>query len=200
MRFYLLLTLSIICFSAYGQADWKKKKEKAGIVVYTRSNDGAPMDEFKALVHLSPTRMNEVLNIILDIESYPMWIPDCMDAEVLWRNGTYHDIHYVSVKAPWPVTNRDVVYEMTATISKNGNHARVELKPRGDYISEKEGFVRLYKGSGFWDLQIVDENTVAVRYQFQGDPGGKVPAWLANSFVVNNPFQTLSNLRERLNN
>ncbi len=40
-----------------------------------------------------------------------------------------------------------------------------------------------------------ENNNVTVIYQFHGDPGGDVPAWLANSFVVSHPYKTLQNLK-----
>jgi len=61
---------------------------------------------------------------------------------------------------------------MTTKLSINRKYALIELKPRGDYIKEKKNFVRLYMGSGFWELEETNTNTVTVKYQFLGDPGG----------------------------
>jgi len=38
---------------------------------------------------------------------------------------------------------------------------------------------------------------VEVVYQVHTEPGGSVPSWLANKFVVEAPLNTLRNLRER---
>jgi len=195
MKIYFLLITCFLFYNLAAEPEWEKRKEKSGIVVYTRAIENTPMDEFKGQVTLSNTSLSEIVEVILDIKNYPKWIPDCMEAEILLKEGKYHDIHYVAVKAPWPVTNRDAIYEMTTTLTNNNTFARINLEPRGDYIKEKKKFVRLYKGSGFWELEESEGNKVKVTYQFLGDPGGKIPAWLANSFVVTNPYQTLINLK-----
>ena len=198
MKISILLISSFLIFSVNEKSEWKKRKEKSGIVVYTRTIEGAPMDEFKCETTFTNTNLTEVLSVISDIEDYPRWLPDCMEAEVLHKKEEYHSIHYIAIKAPWPVTKRDAIYEMTTTLNSENTFARIDLEPRGDYIGEKKNFVRLYKGCGFWELEEMKENMVKVTYQFSGDPGGKVPVWLANSYVVSNPFHTLSNLRKFL--
>ena len=35
-----------------------------------------------------------------------------------------------------------------------------------------------------------------VEYQAHVEPGGSMPAWLANKFVVDAPFETIRDLRE----
>lgn len=195
MKICFLLITSMLFVNLAAEPEWKKRKDKAGITIYTRAIEGAPMDEFKGLVTLSNTTTIEVLNIISDIKNYPKWMPDCIEAEILVQKEDYHSIHYIAVKAPWPVTNRDAVYEMTTNLNNNNTFARIDLKPRGTYLEEKKQFVRLYKGNGFWELEETEDNKVNVTYQFLGDPGGKVPAWLANSYVVTNPYQTLKNLK-----
>jgi hypothetical protein len=39
---------------------------------------------------------------------------------------------------------------------------------------------------------------IKVQFQYFADPGGKIPAWLINTFVVKNPYKTLTNLRRLL--
>lgn len=58
--------------------------------------------------------------------------------------------------------------------------------------------MRMNKGHGFWELEATSTNTVEIRYQFHGDPGGKVPVWQANNNVVSSPFHTLMNLKNIL--
>lgn len=59
--------------------------------------------------------------------------------------------------------------------------------------------VRIRKGSGYWDLEEDNDGNVKVVYQFHGEPGGEIPSWLANSFVVSHPLVTLNNLIKILN-
>ena len=51
------------------------------------------------------------------------------------------------------------------------------------------------KVEGFWSLT-PREGEIEVIYEVHSEPGGSVPAWLANSFVVDAPFNTLQGLRQ----
>jgi hypothetical protein len=180
-------------------SDWELKKQSSGINVYTRSFEGSSFDEFRGVTVLPDVTLTEVLNVILDVQKYDDLFPDCMNPKILKQEGKWYDIHYIQTKGPFPVKDRDSVFEQKTVIDQNGKHARVTLKPLPDYISEKENMVRVKKGSGFWDLKEDDRKNVTVIYQFHGEPGGDIPAWLANSFVVSHPFETLKNLKKRLN-
>jgi hypothetical protein len=199
MYIYFILFISFLFPGPDKEPDWKLRKQKSGIEVYTRFVEGSLFDEFKGLVTLKNTSVNEVLDVILNVENYTNLYPDCINAKMLEQKKKYHDIYYFSIKAPWPVKNRDSVYESVTKISEDKKYARIVLKPLGNYIEEKKGFVRMYNGNGFWELEETEDNTIQITYQFLSDPGGKVPAWLSNSMVVSSPFQTLINLRDILN-
>ncbi len=192
------LFLILLFINPSPDSDWKLKKEKDGIKIYTRSIEGSSFDEFKGITTIEKSSLTEVLDVILDVKNYESLFPDCMNPKVLKQEGKYYDIYYIQVKAPWPVKNRDTVYEQKAMVHENGKHAFVSLKPLPDFIAEDKGFLRIRKGSGFWELEEDDSNNVKVTYQFHGEPGGEIPAWLANSFVVSQPFETLINLINRV--
>jgi hypothetical protein len=73
------------------------------------------------------------------------------------------------------------------------------LNEEAEYLPLQQGFVRVSRVKGFWQLKPY-EGGVEVVYQVHSDPGGSVPAWLANSFVVDAPFNTLINLRKLAEN
>lgn len=200
MYLFRILIVASLFLNFDNDSGWKLRKDKSGITVYTRVVEGSSFEEFKAITILPNTSVTDVLDVISDIKNYTSLMPDCISAKILLRKGNNYNIHYFSVKAPWPVKNRDGVYEATTTISDNNKTARIELKPLGNYIEEEKNFIRLKKGTGYWELEEIDTNATKVTYQFHGDPEGKVPAWLANSYVVSNPFQTFINLKSILKN
>ena len=190
-----LLLLNFILFNSGVKTDWKLRKEESGVKIFTRSVKGSPFEEFRGVVTISSTSLTGVLDVIMDVKNYPNTFPNCSSAEVLVQKGKYNDIHYITIDAPWPVTDRDAIYEATTSISPNGKYARVKLMPLGDYKEKKDSFIRVLNGSGYWELQEISANTIQVVYQFHADPGGEIPAWLANSVIVSNPLKTLESLR-----
>lgn len=178
--------------------EWQLKKEKNGIQVYTRSFQGSSFDEFKGITTIEKSSLTEVLAIISDIKNYTTLYPDCINPEILKQDGKYNFIHYSQTKGPLTIRDRDTVLEQKTEIDKSGKHAKITLKPLPGYIPEKQDFIRVREGSGFWELDEDNNGNVKVVYQFHGEPGGEIPAWLANSFVEVQPYQTLVNLKNRL--
>jgi hypothetical protein len=190
--------LCLCSFYQVPDSDWSLRKNKSGIEVYTRSVEGSSFMEFRGRTIIKNVSLTEVLDVIMDIKNYGSLIPDCMNPRILEQDGKYHVIQYTQTNAPFPVKNRDSIFEQIAEIDEDGKHARVILKPLPDYIAETKDMVRIRKGTGFWDLEADEKGNVGVTYQFHGDPGGDIPSWLANSFVVNQPFKTLGNLKSRV--
>jgi len=196
MNKFLILILIFINF--FPDSEWQLKKDMDGIEIYTRNVEGSSFDEFKGITTIEKSSLKEVLAVILDVNNYSTLYPDCINPKLLKKEGEYNDIHYIQTKGPFTIKDRDSVFEQKTVVDKTGKHARVTLKPLPDYIAENKDIVRVREGSGFWDLEEDDNNSVKVTYQYHGEPGGDIPAWLANSFVETHPMQTLKNLKNRL--
>ena len=193
----LLASFILINVNTNVKTDWKLRKEEAGVKIFTRSIEGSPFEEFRGVVTIPNTSLTGVLDVIMDVKNYPINFPNCSSAQVLVQKSKYDDIHYLTIKAPWPVTDRDAIYEAATSFSQDGKRAQVKLTPRGDYTEENKNFIRVHNGSGFWDLEEIAPNTIQVVYQFHADPAGEIPGWLANSVIVSNPLKTLESLRSK---
>jgi hypothetical protein len=190
-----LITAALLLFSTSVEGDWELKKDKDAIKVYTRSVEGSAIDEFKAVSLLKGTQVIHVLNVITNVSGFDKVFPDCSEAYVLEQDGRYNTVHYIKTDVPFPVSDRDGVYEQRTTIAPGGGSAEVVIRALTGRLPAKQGLVRITRGNGFWELLQVGAD-VKVTYQFHGDPGGSVPAWLANSFIVDHPFSTMENLRD----
>jgi hypothetical protein len=195
----LQIVLSAILFFSQGEnTNWTMRVTEDGVSVYTRFVEGSSIEECKTVVRLQNTTLADVLEIILDVKNYPSLFPDCSHAEILLQKGKYYDIHYYEINAPWPVKDRDAIFESSTTISEDGKRALVSQKSIGDYREEKKSFVRIKKGYATWEIEETEPGKVLVTYQFLTDPGGGIPAWLINSAIVSNPLKTMHNLQDRI--
>jgi ribosome-associated toxin RatA of RatAB toxin-antitoxin module len=198
MKFLYLLLAGIMSVSPDEKTDWTMRVNEDGVSVYTRDVANSDIDECRAVTTLANTSLRKVLDILLDVNNYPSLFPDCFKAEILVQNGKYYDIHYYAMKAPWPVKDRDAIYESTTTLSGDGKQALVTLKCKADYREEEKNFVRIKKGDASWELEETNPNTIRVTYRFLVDPGGGIPAWLINSAIVSNPLKTMHNLQKKV--
>lgn len=186
----------LIGINESAKTDWKLRKEDGGVKIFTRNIEGSPFEEFRGVVTISNTTLTGVLDVIMDVKNYPKNFPNCGSSQVLEKKSKYDDIHYITIDAPWPVTDRDAIYEANTSFYDNGKRAFVKLTPRGDYTEENKNYIRVHNGTGFWELEEVAPNTIQVVYQFHADPAGEIPAWVANSVIVMNPLKTLESLRK----
>lgn len=193
---FLVIGFLIIFTSA--DSEWDLKKSKSGIEIYTRDIEGSSFKEFKGITVIQNVTLEQVLKVLMDVKNYESLFPDCMNPQILEQIDQWNMIQYIQTKGPLTVKDRDSIFEQKVEIDKNGKHAHVYLTPLPDYIAENKDMVRIRKGSGFWDIESDNKGNVKVIYQFHSDPGGDVPSWIANSFVVNHPFKTLENLKERV--
>jgi hypothetical protein len=171
--------------------DWELRKSKKGIEVYTRSVEGFSLDECKGIVIIHAS-VDQLVTTLKNVEDYVTWYPDCVKAELLESELEEH-IHYFEIKAPFPVSNRDGYYRNTYHTQEG--ELRVELEALPEYQPEIKGLVRVPFTKGHWLLEEINDEQTRVTYQVHADPGGSIPAWLANAVVVSNPFETLENLK-----
>ncbi|MEZ4739382.1 MAG: START domain-containing protein [Flavobacteriales bacterium] len=189
-----IAAIALLLSIANTGTDWVLKKDKNEIKVYTRSVPGSKLDEFKAVTLVPNTTITHLLDILTDVPRYDRLFPDCSGTRLIERTGKYDTVHYIRTEAPFPVSDRDGVYEQRTQRSADGSSARVTIRAVPDRIPTIKGLVRIPKGNGTWTFVALGKN-VKVSYQFHGEPGGDVPAWLANSFIVDHPYRTLENLR-----
>ena len=75
-------------------------------------------------------------------------------------------------------------------------HFVVVNKP--DEIEKENRYVRMPVGKGKWTVTSRSDNEISILFQYFADPGGNIPAWLVNSFVVKNPHLMLQSIRGQM--
>ena len=185
------LLAALVCGDAMAEEPWTLARQAEGISVYTRDVADSPLKAFRAEVEIGAT-VAHVLEVIGDTEAMAEWLPDTLQCRLLASTGLEHTV-YVETEAPWPVANRDGVYRFTIE-REQGGAAIVRVVALPDYVAVRDGIVRIPRSDGQWRIEPKGVG-VRVAYEIHADPGGHVPAWLANLTVVRMPFKTLRNLR-----
>lgn len=173
--------------------DWQLAKEEDGIRVYLQAVPGSPYKAYRgvALVDADVRTLRQLMD---DTVKACAWIHECKEQRLLKREAKQAWI-YTRFNTPWPVTPRDSIVRVSEYEQSDGALRR-ELHGVPDYLPTEEGYVRASRVEGFWSFLPKDGKT-EVTYQVHTEPGGSVPSWLANKFVVEAPFNTLHALREQ---
>lgn len=188
----LLANLSLVLFYL-AENEWELSLEKDNISVFTREVEFSNFDEFLAEAKMTGT-IEDFKRIITDIENYSDWVPDCKSIEILETPNPNNITYHMKLKVPFPFTKRDIVQQIILNESENKLEVLIHNHP--NKVKEEKKYVRMLKAHGKWTIQEVSKREISVRFQYFADPGGDIPAWLVNSFIVKNPHKSLVNMRK----
>lgn len=195
----LIILFSFLCTACCGNAQytWKLEKSKDGINVYTSEVSGSSFKAVKVECTLTGT-FAKLISILTNVSGFKKWIYNNKRSEVLKKFSPNDFIYYSETSMPFPFSNRDVIIRMqikTDSLPKfltiNGSHQK-------DILPEIPGRERIPHYKANWKVTMPTSNTLQILYILEVDPGGSLPAWLANSFADKGPFGTFSNLAEEL--
>lgn len=183
------------CFSQQSEG-WKLEKDKNGIKVYTRKAANSSIMEFRASATVAAT-MEQLEALIENVKGYPVWQTSISTATLLKQQNKEERYIYYTTDVPWPATDRDIVLHSKKNKSASGV-VTYNLNSTPDFISEKGDFLRIKKAEGLWQFTPLKDNKINVTFQFYADPGGNIPDWIINMFIVDGPYDSLINLKKKV--
>jgi hypothetical protein len=187
----LLMVPLMVC----SQTDWEKKRDRNGIVIYTRVSEDNPLKEYRAQAKINYPIL-DVYEFSIDLERRPEWVIRCMGMEIL---DTIEDgliRYHTRYDVPWPLADRDLV--VSADLSFDGEKARLlTVSTELDYPLE-EGMIRMKSYREDVRLEKLDPQRTLFRAEGFADPGGTLPPWIINMFLVDGIYDSVIATREAL--
>ncbi len=174
---------------------WELKKDASGIKIYVKPVEGSKFKEFRAEMTVTAD-ISGIVATIKDVGKYKEWVEDVKEIELL-KSDESNIYYYAESLVPWPLDNRDMVYHLNF-VKVNNTEIQINVTGLRNYIPRKEGIVRMKKAVGFWKLKTLEKSKTHITYQLHVEPGGTIPAWLANVKLVDMPFTMLSGLKNAL--
>lgn len=201
-RFHSILIGLILAITGVAYADengdWKKIKEDKGITVHQRKIAGWDIKQTRAHGQIA-TSAEEILAIIDDAKIASQINKLIAKAERLPGEDDQDVYHYgIVLDIPWPVTDRYAVYQRTITRdTESGNiivldEADANIEP--PFKTKK--LVRMVRSMQEWILKPTEDGGTDVTLTILTDPNGPIPAFLINTMTVDEPLDTLINLRK----
>jgi hypothetical protein len=197
VHIFFLLSLISVCISQniYASDDWKLVKNADGIEVYVRPYKNSNIDECKGIITISAS-----IDILYAIISYaPLHkklMHTCYESFLVrpWEKGC--QVHYFAFKSPWPVCNRDLIYNTCAKFDSETGNLVVNCKVVQDAsIPVNSKLVRITDSDHTWILEKLGPDKTRVTYRNYTNAGGKVPKMFVNIVSQDVPFYTLINMR-----
>ena len=196
MHRFLTVIIILLHFPLLGaQSNWKQVRDKEGIKVYTRLNEGYDFKEFKGLTSVD-AEVSEFVAVLQDIEALPSWGYKIKETRLLDKTQDTVRVYYLITETPFPYDDRDGVYKNVFHWNREKESLTVDIKMLDLQVEREEGLVPM---NGFGSWQVRKKNgQLEISFQMQMDLGGGIPAWLANLFAGDTPYHTLLNLKEKL--
>lgn len=198
MRVILLCCLCLM-LASFDPSDngWMLKDQRDGISVYSRHSDLSKFNDIEVQMDL-PGTVDQLTNILFDVEKYPQWAYSTKSAAPIRKIGANELIYYSEISVPWPLTNRDLYADVV--LSYDSARRSTSLISRGlkDFGPEKKGLVRIPRSMAIWNISQKSDRIIHVQYVLQIDPGGCLPAWIANLFATRGPMESFGNLKKKM--
>ena len=112
MKFILLFFSLAFALVTFTQNDWVEETKEDGIQAYSRLKKGKEYYEFRT-VFTTKTTIYKAKKLISDIDNLKTWLPSTLDSKLLKKESDTEFYGYTVTDAPWPASNRDLVFKMT---------------------------------------------------------------------------------------
>jgi hypothetical protein len=189
------LLITVLLLVSVNQATaWTLVREQDGIKVWTRKIADSPIAQSLATVTVE-SKLSPVVALILDANNEHYWIDSVDRSKTLQQISATKSYNYTLSNAPWPVSDRDAVVLTEASQDPVTYVVQIRSHATPGKLPKRKGVIRIKIVDSLWTLTPQPGGKVQISYQVHSDPGGRLPAWLINSVITDQPFNTLKNLR-----
>jgi hypothetical protein len=178
------------------QEDWTLRKQKDGITIYTREREGNPLKEYRFSATIE-TPINVVYKFLSDVKLHPEWVYQCAGLTIIDEEPdifvTYHTLYDI----PWPAADRDLVARAVIQWADDSARVRILTEEIDQEYDLEKGIVRMPDYKEDVVLERIDERNTLFRTEGYADPGGRIPPWLTNMFLVEGIYDCVITTREQ---
>ena len=194
----LILIISILLLTpptVHAQDGWTMRKHKNGIKVYTKTTDDKNLNYYK-LTTTFIGNLEDVVQMVIDFDNYSKWVKDCESSQILKKESDNIIIYYSKFKTPWPANDRDFVNKVQ--IARNGEEeVNITSSPADYSYPENEGVVRVTNFQDHWKITRLENDSISMELEGYYDPGGSIPQWIVNLFMVDGPYSSVLKIKEK---
>jgi hypothetical protein len=199
LRFFFLFIVLNVCISQslYAADGWKLIKNTDGIEINSRPHKGSGINEYKGITTISDVSFDVLYAMISYTPTHNKLMHTCYEASIIkpWEKG--RQINYFKFKSPWPLWDRDLIYDSRGRIDpKSGNMIVVCKAVKEPLVSLRDEFIRIIDSEHMWILEKLGSGKIRASYYNYTDPHcGSVPDMIVNSNIKDVTYYSLLNIR-----
>lgn len=193
----LAVIILVLISSIRGNTEpaWELALDKEGIQVYTRYAPGCPLNEFRGVTTINAS-MNTIQAVLRDVNRQSDWMGDCLQSNLLKTITPDHLVVYNLLHLDWPLSNRDLLVDVTFNENQKDKKLVLDMTVYvQDLVPVDSRYVRIRDFRATCTVEEIAVGKCRVVYQNRVNPMAPVPAFLANTIVKKNPYNTLKGMK-----
>ena len=183
--------------NSMAQSTWNLKKDQNGILIYSRSLKDSKFNELKAVFDL-PGTFNQLSSILNDVSNYKTWVYGTASSNLIERKSSTEIVYYSQISVPWPASNRDFYSDTRIWVDSATHQMHLSSRNIDSFPHSKAHFVRIPFLRSEWLITATSATTLHIDYTLSWDPGGNIPAFIANTFSTSGPLQSFTQLKRKM--
>ena len=193
---FFLLCLILKINNLYGkELTWEKVQYEKGVTVYEATISDRIAFRGVGKIMGNP---EDLISIIENSSGWKNWIENLKSGKLIEKINPNHKVFYQSISSPFPVTDRDVVYE-SKIFREAPNQVRIEMKSVTHPKAPKSIGVRMNIIFTRYIIETMKEGTMRVTFETLSESGGALPDFLVNWASESYPITLFEGLRRELN-
>ncbi|MFZ5723890.1 MAG: hypothetical protein ACOY33_09550 [Pseudomonadota bacterium] len=181
------------------QRHWKLVSERDGIQVYMAHNDDSRIKTFRGVTVMEYEDFYSPIAILDDEEYLPRWLYLIREVHELRRRSPVDRDYQMVTKLPWPVADRDAGLHFRIQQDPQTAAIRIDFRSRDGILPPNPDYVRIPEMVGHFSSVPIGDRKVQVSFEVLLDPGGYIPAFMANFILKDIPYQSLQRFRRIVN-
>lgn len=199
-RIALTLVFTVFGSAAYtaeAESNWKLRKERNNISVYTAGVEGSRYDAVLSKTVVKDIRLSSLVAVIMDAQACPEWADRCAESYVFEKISETEELVYTHNDLPFPVKDRDVLAHVNWEQNRQTLAVHMYSKATSGVMPKQNGKLRLVEAQTTWDFMPLEDGGIEIRNWAHIDPGSSLPSWVTNMLLVDTPYETVQALIEQ---
>ena len=196
-RLILMFSLILILSCSMAAQSWNFIKEKNGIKIYTRMEDGNSLKSYRGVTDIN-SPAEKIFALMEDINNIDWWDKNLTQIKVLLYEKDKRAQYYLVYDSPWPVTDRDLCVDVTITIDAVSGERKINAVALNGVIPERKDMVRIKDYLQTWT--IIPSGIEMTHVVLEGfvNPAGIIPIWISNKLIIESPIKAICGLKEQI--
>ena len=194
-----LLILLVTPFNGISQENWELVKDDDQIQVYLNKNTKKERLTHVRASSVIKASLNDCYELLKKVDKYKTWMHGVEEIKIVKKYSPDKFTYYMLTDFPWPAKDRDVIIKTQIHYNKNKGIVYKVTKNVRNLIQKKEDIKRIKDMNASWKFKEIQPNKIKIIYEGRILSSVKLPNWLKKHVSYIGPFNTIQNIREKIN-